>query len=117
MGTEKDVLEEPAEFLDKTQNLLINILNDLRETVNIISKVDPKRQSELESHIISYYKNVNDLSNVLNAKINTMYDGFEFQVNSTIERLMVENLQSFESETEIDSNNKEDQGYSNLTLK
>ncbi|KAH8584132.1 uncharacterized protein ELE39_001635 [Cryptosporidium sp. chipmunk genotype I] len=52
MEIEKDILEGPAEFLEKTQNLLINILNELKETVNIISKVDPKRQSELEGHII-----------------------------------------------------------------
>lgn len=52
METEKDILKEPTEFLEKTQNLLINILDNLRETVSIISKVDPKRQNELESHII-----------------------------------------------------------------
>lgn len=59
---------------------------------------------------------MNDLSNILNNKIDAMYDSFEFQVNSTIERLMVENLQSFEPEIEIDSNNREDQSYSDLTL-
>ncbi|OLQ18288.1 hypothetical protein ChUKH1_11195 [Cryptosporidium hominis] len=116
MEIEKDILEGPAEFLEKTQNLLINILNELKETVNIISKVDPKKQSELEGHIISYYKNVNELSNVLNTKINTMHDNVEFQVNSTIERLMVENQKSFKSEAEIDSHNEEEQGCINLAL-
>lgn len=49
---ESDILKDPTEFMEKTQTLLINILNELRETVDIISKVDPKRQTELQEHII-----------------------------------------------------------------
>lgn len=45
-----------------------------------------------------------------------MHDNVEFQVNSTIERLMVENQKSFKSEAEIDSHNEEEQGCINLAL-
>ncbi|KAJ1610361.1 hypothetical protein OJ253_1234 [Cryptosporidium canis] len=94
--------------MEKTRNILINILNELKETVDIISKVDHKKQTELQGHIINYYKNVNYLSEVFNEKINNMHDNMEFQVNATMERLMVENLQSFDSEIDTDSDNKEE---------
>lgn len=45
-----------------------------------------------------------------------MHDNVEFQVNSTIERLMVENQKSFKSEEEIDLHNEEEQGCINLVL-
>lgn len=49
---ESDILKEPVKFMEKTQALLIKILSELRETVDIISKVDPKRQAELQERII-----------------------------------------------------------------
>ena len=48
----KDILEEPKEFMEATQDLLISILDELRETIDIISHIDSKRQGELQDHIL-----------------------------------------------------------------
>ncbi|KAF7459223.1 Small nuclear ribonucleoprotein [Cryptosporidium felis] len=102
--------------MEKIQDMLINILNELRDTIDIISQVNPKRQSELEVHIIRYYKSVNELSNILNSKIDKMQDDMEFQVNSTVERMLFENMQSFELENELDPGNKDKQNCSDIIV-
>ncbi|KAH7647550.1 hypothetical protein FG379_000633, partial [Cryptosporidium bovis] len=49
---DSSTLKESKEFMDTTQNLLISILDELRETVDIISQVDSRKHKELEGHII-----------------------------------------------------------------
>ncbi|KAK6589987.1 hypothetical protein RS030_192955 [Cryptosporidium xiaoi] len=105
---DSSTLKESKEFMDTTQNLLISILDELRETVDIISQVDSRKHKELEGHIIRYYKNVSELSNILNSKIDNMKDNMEFNVNATVKGLMLENRLRFEAITKSDSQVKAD---------
>ncbi|KAH8739007.1 hypothetical protein FG386_003332 [Cryptosporidium ryanae] len=107
------VLKESKEFMDKTQNLLISILNELRETIDIISQVDSTKKKELEGHIV---RGVNELSNILNSKIDSMKDEMEFNVNATVKGLMLENRLRLEAITGKNSQAKVNQSTTDCEI-